>query len=130
MRFSRYLAMMASTWVAAAATVAGFTLLVDAIGISPIPVAIAGFNAWKPLRQDYDWIVKRYDVGRRQPTTIFMGSSRIKQTIDSMGVQISQKQERIFWIISRPTRICIACSSRCSYRRCSPFANRSGYCPT
>jgi hypothetical protein len=82
MRFSRYLAMMASTWVVAAATVAGFTLLVDAIGISPVPVAIAGFNAWKPLRQDYDWIVKRYDVGRKQPATIFMGSSRIKQTID------------------------------------------------
>ena len=26
--------------------------------------------------------MKRYDVWRNQPTTIFMGSSRIKQTID------------------------------------------------
>ena len=82
MKFGRYLALMASTWVLAALAVAAFTLLVDAIGISPVRVAIAGFNAWKPLRQDYDWIAKRYDVWRGQPTTIFMGSSRIKQSID------------------------------------------------
>ena len=82
MKFGRYLALMASTWVLAALAVAAFTLLVDAIGISPVRVAIAGFNAWKPLRQDYDWIAKRYDVWRGQPATIFMGSSRIKQSID------------------------------------------------
>ena len=51
MKFGRYLALMASTWVLAALGVAAFTLLVDAIGISPVRVAIAGFNAWKPLRQ-------------------------------------------------------------------------------
>jgi hypothetical protein len=82
MRFSRYLVLMASTWLVAAVTVAGFTLLVDAIGISPLRVAVAGFNTSKPLRQDYDWIVKRYDVVRSQPVTIFMGSSRVKQSID------------------------------------------------
>jgi hypothetical protein len=82
MKFSRYLVVMVWSWVLAAAAAVGFTLLVDAIGISPVRVAIAGFNAWKPLRQDYDWIVKRYDVWLNQPTTIFMGSSRIKQSID------------------------------------------------
>jgi hypothetical protein len=82
MRFGRYLALMAPSWVLAGGAVFGFTLLVDAIGISPIRVAVAGFNAWKPLRQDYDWIVKRYDIWRSQPTTIFLGSSRVKQTID------------------------------------------------
>ena len=82
MKYGRYLALMASTWVLAAAAVIVFTLLVDAIGISPLRVAIAGFNASKPLRQDYDWIVKRYDVLRNQPTTIFMGSSRVKQSVD------------------------------------------------
>ena len=46
MKFGRYLALMASTWVLAALAVAAFTLLVDAIGISPVGVAIAGFNAW------------------------------------------------------------------------------------
>jgi len=82
MKFGRYLIVMVWSWVLAAAAAVGFTLLVDAIGISPVRVAIAGFNAWKPLRQDYDWIVKRYDVARNQPTTVFMGSSRIKQSID------------------------------------------------
>src|SRR5262245_32479843 len=82
MRFGRYLVLMASTWLVATVMVAGFTLLVDAIGISPLRVAVAGFNTSKPLRQDYDWIVKRYDVFRSQPVTIFMGSSRVKQSID------------------------------------------------
>jgi hypothetical protein len=82
MKFGRYLAVMASCWVVAAVTVVGFNLLVDAIGISPIRIAIGGFNERKPFRQDHDWIVKRYDVARNQPATIFMGSSRIKQTID------------------------------------------------
>ena len=82
MKFGRYLIVMVSSWLLAAAVVVGFTLLVDPIGISPIRIAIAGFNTFKPLQQDYDWIVKRYDVRRNQPTTIFMGSSRIKQSMD------------------------------------------------
>jgi hypothetical protein len=82
MRFSRYLVVMAATWAIAAAAVGGFNLLVDPMGISPIRIAIAGFNERKPLRTDYDRIVKRHDVRRSQPVTIFMGSSRIKQTID------------------------------------------------
>jgi hypothetical protein len=82
MKFGRYLVLMASSWVVAAVLAAGFSLLVDPMGISPIRIAIAGFNQWKPLREEHDWIVKRYDVSRKQPTTIFMGSSRIKQTVD------------------------------------------------
>jgi hypothetical protein len=82
MSFKRYLAVMGATSVAAAVLVAGFNLLVDPIGISPIRIAIAGFNEWKPLRRDYDRLVKPYDVARSQPRTIFIGSSRIKQTID------------------------------------------------
>jgi hypothetical protein len=82
MKFGRYLTVMVSSWLIAAAMVAVFNLLVDATGISPVRVAIAGFNKWKPLRDDHDWIVKRYDIQRSQPTTIFIGSSRIKQSID------------------------------------------------
>jgi hypothetical protein len=82
MRFGRYLVLMVSTWLIAAVAVAIFTLLVDAMGISPLRLEVAGFNASKPLRQDYDWMVKRYDVWRSQPVTIFMGSSRVKQSID------------------------------------------------
>jgi len=82
MSFERYLAVMGSTWVALVTAVAGFNLLVDPIGISPIRIAIAGFNEWKPLRGHYDRMAKRHDVWLSQPTTIFMGSSRIGQTID------------------------------------------------
>jgi hypothetical protein len=82
MRFGGYLAVMAATWFIAAAAMAGFNLVVDPLGISPIRIAIARFNERKPLRDDHDRIVKRYDVWRSQPATIFMGSSRIKQTID------------------------------------------------
>ena len=82
MKFGRYLAVMASSWMIAAAVVIGFNLLVDALGILPVRVEIAGFNEWKPLRAQYDWIVKRFEVRQHQPTTVFMGSSRIKQTID------------------------------------------------
>ena len=97
MKFGRYLAVMVSSWLLAAAVVVGFTLLVDAIGISPVRVAIAGFNTWKPLRQDYDWIVKRYDVRRSQPTTIFMGSSRIKQSIDPKTVRRDRVRSSLQW---------------------------------
>ncbi len=62
MRFGRYLAVMAATWAIAAAAVGGFNLLVDPMGILPIRIAIAGFNERKPLRVDYDRIVKRHDV--------------------------------------------------------------------
>jgi hypothetical protein len=82
MKFRHYLALMASSWLLAAVVVVSITLLVDAIGISPVQVSVAGFNTSKPLRQDFDWIVKRYEVLRNEPATIFMGSSRIKQSID------------------------------------------------
>jgi hypothetical protein len=82
MKFGRYLVVLVWSWLLGAAAVVGFTVLVDPIGISPIRIAIAGFNTLKPLQQDYDWIVKRYDVGRNRPTTVFMGSSRIKQSVD------------------------------------------------
>src|SRR5262245_7086473 len=86
MSSERYLALMGSTCVLGAALVVGFNLLVDPMGISPIRIAIAGFNAWKLVRQDYDRIVKPYDVRRNHPRTIFICSSRIKQTIDPKSV--------------------------------------------
>jgi hypothetical protein len=82
MTFGRYLTVMASSWLLMAVAVAAVNVVVDAIGISPVRVAVAGFNEWKPLRVEYDWIAKRHDVRRQQPRTIFMGSSRIKQSID------------------------------------------------
>ena len=94
--------------------------------------------------EDHDWIVKRYDVRRSQPTTIFMGSSRIKQTsildwspgpgslqpttAGSMAVQISRRPNHIFSTISRQTRICIMSSSRRSRQPCSFIATEAQPC--
>ena len=86
MIWRRYLAVMAASWVAAAASIAAIGLLFDPLGISPIGMSIAGFNDQKPLRYQHDRIVKRVDVRRAQPTTIVMGSSRIKQAIDPRSV--------------------------------------------
>jgi hypothetical protein len=82
MTFGRYLTVLGTSCLGVALAMASFNLIVDALGMSPVRIAIAGFNEWKPFRNDYDWIVKRYDVTRNQPRTIFVGSSRIKQTID------------------------------------------------
>ena len=48
------------------------------MGISPVRVAIAGFNEWKPLRQQHDWIVKRYDVWQQSADDDLHGLSRIQ----------------------------------------------------
>ena len=72
MEFKRYLAVMGATSVTASVLLAGINMLVDPLGISPIRIAIAGFNEWKPLRQDYDRIVKPYDVRLSHPRTIFL----------------------------------------------------------
>ena len=133
MKFGRYLALMASTWVLAALAVAAFTLLVDAIGISPVRVAIAGFNAWKPLRQDYDWIAKRYDVWRGQPRRSSWGHPESSsQSIPSlwpgphsrpltmaalMAVRNSRRSAPIFRTICGQIRTCTTSSSR-SLRQC------------
>ena len=101
MKFGRYLVVLVWSWLLGAAAVVGFTVLVDPIGISPVRIAIAGFNTLKPLQQDYDWIVKRYDVGRNQPTTVFMGSSRIKQSVDSQTVRRDSVCSSLQWRAER-----------------------------
>lgn len=57
-------------------------LLVDPYGISPIGVEVRGLNAIKPARVDIDRQIKPYEVWEQQPRTIFMGTSRIHQSID------------------------------------------------
>jgi len=61
---------------------AGFTLLVDPFGVSPLRVSISGVNAFKPRRVDIDRILKPYEVWRYQPKTVFLGTSRIHQALD------------------------------------------------
>ena len=82
MKFSSYIVVMASSWMIAAAGVVGFNVAVDALGILPVGVSIPGFNKLRPPREQYDLIVNRVDVERFQPRTIFMGTSRVRQSID------------------------------------------------
>lgn len=73
---------LGAVWGTLALVIVALGLIIDPLGVSPIGVSIKGFNNQKPLRADYDRLVKRVDVRRGRPATIFMGSSRIKQTID------------------------------------------------
>lgn len=66
-------------WVGAFAFV---TLTVDPYGVSPLTVEVSGFNRIKPARLNIDRAIKPYEVWRYQPKTIFLGTSRIHQSID------------------------------------------------
>ncbi len=72
---------MLAFWLGYEALVIGVNLVIDPLGISPIQVRTR-LNALKPLRNGNDALVKRYEVDRRQPRTVFVGSSRTKQSID------------------------------------------------
>jgi hypothetical protein len=55
---------------------------VDPYGTSPIKVALPGVNTLKPSRYNIDRVIKPYEVLTRQPRTVFLGTSRIHQSID------------------------------------------------
>ena len=57
-------------------------LAIDPYGVSPLNVHIAGVNVLKPKRVDIDRLIKPYEVWRYQPRTVFLGTSRIYQSID------------------------------------------------
>ena len=59
-----------------------FTWIVDPYGVSPVRVSWQGINAYKPHRLNIDRLIKPYEVWRYQPRTVFLGTSRIHQSID------------------------------------------------
>ncbi len=59
-----------------------FICIVDPYGVSPIQINLLGLNTHKPFRLDIDRVIKPYEVLRYQPKTIFLGTSRIQQSID------------------------------------------------
>jgi len=56
--------------------------LVDPYGVSPVKIAMRGVNTLKPLRIDIDRLIKPYEVWRYQPRSLFLGTSRIHESID------------------------------------------------
>ncbi len=60
----------------------GFIGIIDPYGVSPLQINLSGINTYKPKRIDIDRLIKPYEVWRYQPKTIFLGTSRIQQSID------------------------------------------------
>src|SRR5262245_34938842 len=59
-----------------------FTWIVDPYGVSPLRLSLPEVNVLKPKRLDIDRLIKPIEVWRDQPRTIFLGTSRIHQSID------------------------------------------------
>lgn len=62
--------------------IAAFCLVIDPYGVSPIGMRWNHINKFKPRRLDIDRLIKPYEVWRYQPRTVFLGTSRIQQSID------------------------------------------------
>lgn len=77
--FLRHLALSAFAVLSA---VVSFIGLVDPFGVAPITISLPGFNEKKPLRVNIDRQIKPYEVWERQPRTLFLGTSRIQQSMD------------------------------------------------
>lgn len=65
----------------------GFIFLVNPYGVSPFSISIKHFNEFKPKRRDIDRTMKPYEVYKYQPKTIFMGSSRIHESINPLNFE-------------------------------------------
>ena len=59
-----------------------FTWTIDPYGVSPLRLSLQGMNAQKPKRIDIDRLIKPYEVWRYQPRTVFLGTSRVHQSMD------------------------------------------------
>ena len=59
-----------------------FTWTIDPYGVSPLRLSLQGINAQKPKRIDIDRLIKPYEVWRYQPRTLFLGTSRMHQSMD------------------------------------------------
>ena len=67
--------------IAMLALVAAFNVIVDPYSVFGMP-RIAGFNALKPGAGTHERMVKTYQVERRRPVTIILGSSRADNGLD------------------------------------------------
>ena len=56
--------------------------VVDPYGVSPLNISVPHINRYKPKRVEIDRLIKPYEVWAKQPVTVFLGTSRIHQSID------------------------------------------------
>lgn len=59
-----------------------FIWIIDPYGVSPVHIRLSHVNTLKPERIDIDRLIKPYEVWRDQPKTVFLGTSRIHQSIN------------------------------------------------
>jgi hypothetical protein len=59
-----------------------FTWTIDPYGVSPLQLDLPGINTRKPKRLDIDRLIKPYEVWRYQPRTVFLGTSRVNQSLN------------------------------------------------
>jgi hypothetical protein len=82
MSYPRFLRWLFGSIVAVTSLVLAFVWVVDPYGVSPVRVTLQRINALKPKRLDIDRLIKPYEVWRYQPQTVFLGTSRVHQSID------------------------------------------------
>jgi hypothetical protein len=58
-----------------------FIWVIDPYGVSPIQIDVVGVNHDKPKRVNIDRQIKPFEVWRYRPSTVFMGTSRIHQSL-------------------------------------------------
>jgi hypothetical protein len=78
-RYLKYVVFGILFWTAA---YFAYTLVIDPYGVSPWRVPLERVNHYKPKRVDIDRLIKPYEVWRYQPRTVFLGTSRIHQSMD------------------------------------------------
>jgi hypothetical protein len=81
---SRYLRLLAAGVLTWAALYVAFTSAINPYRVWPWRLEIERVNRFKPKRLDIDRLIKPYEVWRYQPRTVFLGTSRIHQSIDPL----------------------------------------------
>jgi len=79
---SRYVGIFAFAAALWAGLVLGVIWFQNPYGVSPVRFSIHNVNRLKPERIDIDRLIKPYEVWRYQPRSVFLGTSRIHQSID------------------------------------------------
>ena len=78
----RYIKIFAVTVLGLSCLVLVVTAVVDPYGISPLGISLPRFNANKYKRVDVDRLIKPIEVLQKQPKTIFLGTSRVHESLD------------------------------------------------
>jgi hypothetical protein len=78
----RFLAALLTCAVGWLTAFLAFTWFIDPYGVSPLHVPLKRINEFKPKRLDIDRAIKPLEVWRYQPRSLFLGSSRIHESIN------------------------------------------------